>query len=145
MTCVEHTQKMSPPHRHKYKIPSIHDLYKPLLNVIEAVSNYFYQRQALFTPVLPEEVVVQGFPTVHQVKDSGLSCQTLPLLQSHKRTRVKILKFSDIPDFGVFLKKKKPATNLIFCEHSQTQFSQNIYLSRGENRVINITVPHCYL
>lgn len=100
---MEHTQKMSPPHRHTYKIPLIHDLYKPLINVIEAVSNYFYQRQALFTPVLPEEVVVQGFPTVHQVKDSGSSRQTLPLLQSHNRTR----NFTDIPDFGVFLKIKK--------------------------------------
>lgn len=53
-------------------------------------------------------------------------------------------------DFGVFLKQKRkgkklPATNLIFCEHSETQLSQNIYLSRGENRVINRTVPHSNL
>lgn len=115
---MEHTQKMSPPRRHTYKIPSIHDLYKPLLNVIEAVSNYFYQRQALFTPVLPEEVVVQGFPTVHQVKDSRSSCQTLPLLQSHNRTRVEICNFTDISDFGVFL-KKNTHTN---CQQ-QTSFS----------------------
>lgn len=64
---------MSPPYRFPWNIPSIYDLYKPFFHTSEAVSDYFYQRKTLCTPVLPEKIVVQGFSAVHQVEDSGSS------------------------------------------------------------------------
>lgn len=66
-------------------ISTIHVWYKPVPHAIEAVSNDYHQRKTSRTPILPQKVVVQGFPTMHQVKECGLSRQTLPLLHSTVR------------------------------------------------------------
>lgn len=66
-------------------------LYKPVSHATEAVSDDYHQRKMLCTPVLPQKVVVQGFPTMHQVKECGLGRQTLPLLQDTVRLMAVVL------------------------------------------------------
>lgn len=65
---------------------SIHRLrvvsYKPIPHPTEAVSDDYHQRETPCTPVLPQKVVVEGFPTMHQVKKCGFFYQTFPLLSN---------------------------------------------------------------
>lgn len=45
--------------------------YKPVPHATETVTNDGHQRKTLCTPVLPQKVVVQRFPTMHQIKECG--------------------------------------------------------------------------
>lgn len=78
-------------------ISLVHVLYEPVPHAIEAVPNDYHQRKTSCTPVLPQKVVVQGFPTMHQVKECGLSHQALALL--HKTVRQKAAVLSVISYF----------------------------------------------
>lgn len=60
--------------------------YKPVPHAGEAVSNNRQARKTLRTPILPQQVVIQGLPTMHQVEERGPGCQTLSFLWAIKQS-----------------------------------------------------------
>lgn len=76
---------------------STQEPYKPVPHAGEAVSNNRQARKTLRTPILPQQVVVQGLPTMHQVKERGPGCQTLSFLWVIKQCCCTVLFFSFRP------------------------------------------------